>query len=106
MSLQLLDSNDQFFSILIDVKGMSEEIISGIQTEAYDILQEVFPAAVSQLVQENEILKSMLTNMSKQVSDLQREIYELKVAKPLLFRVFFTKAFRCKNLMKVQKVRR
>jgi len=65
------------------VKGMSEEIISGIQTAAYDILQEVFTAAVPQLVQENEILKSMLTDLSKQVSDLQREINEMKVAKPL-----------------------
>ena len=37
-------------SILVDVKGMSEEIISGIQTAAYDILQEVFTAAVPQLV--------------------------------------------------------
>ena len=64
---------------------MSEEIISGIQTAAYDILQEVFTAAVPQLVQENEILKSMLTDLSKQVSDLQREIYEMKVAKPLAF---------------------
>ena len=72
-------------SILVDVKGMSEEIISGIQTAAYDILQEVFTAAVPQLVQENEILKSMLTDLSKQVSDLQREIYEMKVAKPLAF---------------------
>ena len=67
------------------MKGMSEEIISGIQTAAYDILQEVFTAAVPQLVQENEILKSMLTDLSKQVSDLQREIYEMKVAKPLAF---------------------
>ena len=51
--------------ILVDVKGMSEAIISGIQTAAYDILQEVFTAAFPQLVQENKIVKSMLTNMSE-----------------------------------------
>ena len=72
-------------SILVDVKGMSEEIISGIQTAAYDILQEVFTAAVPQLVRENEILKSMLTNLSEQVSTLQREIYEIKAAKAPAF---------------------
>ena len=37
-------------SILVDVKGMSEETISGIQTAAYGIQQEVFTAAVPQLV--------------------------------------------------------
>ena len=92
-------------SILVDVKGMSEEIISGIQTAAYDILQEVFTAAIPQLVQENEILKLMLTDLSKQVSNLQREIYEMKVAKPLAFRIFFIKAFRCKNLILQQQRR-
>ena len=61
------------------------KLISGIQTVAYDILQEVFTAAVPQLVQENEILKSMRTELSKQVSDLKRETYEMKVAKPLAF---------------------
>jgi len=64
---------------------MSEEIISGIQTAAYDILQEVFTAAVPQLIQENKILKAMLTNLSGQVSALQREIYEMKAAKALAF---------------------
>ena len=63
---------------------MSEEIIPGIQSAAY-IPQEVFTAAVPQLVQQNKILKWMLTDLSKQVSDLQREIYEMKVAKPLAF---------------------
>jgi hypothetical protein len=85
-------------SILVDVKGMSEEIISGIQTAAYDILQEVFTAAVPQLIRENEILKSMLTNLSEQVSTLQREIYEIKAA-ILLFLIFFIKAFLCKNVI-------
>ena len=76
----------------------SEEIISGIQTAAYDILREVLTAAVPQLVQENEILKSMLTNLSKQVSDLQRETYEMKVAKPIAFPDIFNQGILLQKL--------
>ena len=45
-------------------KMISKRLLQEVFT-AYDTLQEVFTAEVPQLVQENEILKSMLTNLSK-----------------------------------------
>ena len=65
-------------SIFVDVKGMSEEIVTSISTAAYDILQEVFSNAVPQILQENEILKSTLANLLSQVSELRKEILEIK----------------------------
>ena len=65
-------------SIFVDVKGMSEEIVTSISTAAYDILQEVFSNAVPQILQENEILESILTNLLSQVSELRKELLEIK----------------------------
>ena len=65
-------------SIFVDVKGMSEEIVTSISTAAYDILQEVFSNAVLQILQENEILISTLSNLLSQVSELQKELLEIK----------------------------
>ena len=45
-------------------KMISKRLLQEVFT-AYDTLQEVFTAGVPQLVQENEILKSMLTNLSE-----------------------------------------
>ena len=69
-------------SIFVDVKGMSEEIVTSISTAAYDILQEVFSNAVPQILQENEILKNTLANLLSQVSELRKELLEIKTLKP------------------------
>ena len=65
-------------SILVDVKGMADEIISGITSAGYDILRDVFTETAPQLLKENEILKNMLTHLTEQVLQLKLEIVELK----------------------------
>ena len=45
-------------------KMISKRLLQEVFT-AYDTLQEVFTAGVPQLIHENEILKSMLTNLSE-----------------------------------------
>ena len=64
--------------ILVDVKGMPGEIVSGITSAGYDILQDVFTEAALHLLQKNEMLKNMLTNLTQQVLHLQQEISALK----------------------------
>ena len=65
-------------AILVDVKGMADEIISGITSAGYDILRDVFTETAPQLLQENEILKNMLTHLTGQVLHLKLEIIEMK----------------------------
>ena len=65
-------------SILVDVKGIREEIVSSFNSAAYDILQDVLGEHLPKVIQENETLKSMLGKLSAQVSNLQKEILELK----------------------------
>ena len=65
-------------SILVDVKGMADEIISGITSAGYDILRDVFTETAPQLLKENEILKNMLTHLTEQVLQLKLEIIDLK----------------------------
>ena len=43
---------------------MADEIISGIASAGYDILQDVFKETTPHLLQENEILKNMLTHLT------------------------------------------
>jgi len=45
-------------------KMISKRLLQEVFT-AYDTLQEIFTVGVPQFVQENEILKSMLTNLSE-----------------------------------------
>ena len=47
-------------SILVDVKGIREEIITSFNGAAYDILQDVLGEHLPKVIQENETLKSML----------------------------------------------
>ena len=65
-------------SILVDVKGIREEIITSFNGAAYDILQDVLGEHLPKVIQENETLKSMLGKLSAQVSNLQKEILDLK----------------------------
>ena len=65
-------------SILVDVKGIREEIITSFNGAAYDILQDVLGEHLPKVIQENETLKSMLGKLSEQVSNLQKEILDLK----------------------------
>ena len=65
-------------SILVDVKGIREEIVSSFNSAAYDILQDVLGVHLPKVIQENETLKSMLGKLSGQVSNLQKEILDLK----------------------------
>jgi len=58
-------------SILVDVKGMADKIISGITSAGYDILRDVFTETAPQLLKENEILKNMLTHLTEQVLQLK-----------------------------------
>ena len=65
-------------SILVDVQGIREEIVSSFNSAAYDILQDVLGVHLPKVIQENETLKSMLGTISAQVSNLQKEIFDLK----------------------------
>jgi len=51
-------------SILVDVKGKADKIMSGITSAGYDVLRDVFTETALQLLQENEILKNMLTHLT------------------------------------------
>jgi len=42
-------------SILVDVKGIREEIISSFNSAAYDILQDVLGEHLPKVLQDNEI---------------------------------------------------
>ena len=65
-------------SILVDVQGIREEIVRSFNSAAYDILQHVLGVHLPKVIQENETLKSMLGTLSAQVSNLQKEICDLK----------------------------
>ena len=41
-------------SILVDVKGIREEIVSSFNSAAYDILQDVLGEHLPKVIQENE----------------------------------------------------
>ena len=65
-------------SILEDVKGIREEIISSFNSTAYDILQDVLGEHLPKVLQDNEILKSMISDLTKEVSTLKEQVMDLK----------------------------
>ena len=60
-------------SILVDVKGIREEIVCSFNSAAYDILQDVLGEHLPKVKQEKEALQSMLGKLSAQVQ------YEINV---------------------------
>ena len=60
-------------SILVDVKGIREEIVSSFNSAAYDILQDVLGEHILKVIQENETLKSMLDNFPRKFQTSKRK---------------------------------
>ena len=58
-------------SILVDVKGIREEIITSFNGAAYDILQDVLGQHLPKVLHENEILKNLISDLTKEVSALK-----------------------------------
>ena len=67
-------------SILVDVKGIREEIISSFNSAAYDILQDVLGEHLPKVLQDNGNLKSMILDLTKEVSTLKEQVMDLKHA--------------------------
>ena len=67
-------------SILVDVKGIREEIISSFNSAAYDILQDVLGEHLPKVLQDNGNLKSMIFDVTNQVSTLKEQVMDLKHA--------------------------
>ena len=65
-------------SILVDLQGIREEIVTSFNSAAYDILQDVLSEHLPKVLQENEALKSMISHLTEQVSNLHQEISALK----------------------------
>ena len=64
-------------SILVDIKGIREEIVSSFNNAAYDILQDVLGEHLPEVLQENKILKNMICDLTKEVSILKDQVLEL-----------------------------
>ena len=66
-----MDANDQEenivsklkASILVDVKGIREEIITSFNSAAYDILQDVLGEHLPKVLHENEILRKLISDL-------------------------------------------
>ena len=60
------------------MKGIREEIVSSFNSAAYDILQDVLGEHLPKVLQENEILKTMLSGLTKEVSTLKEQVNNLE----------------------------